>query len=201
MASESASLSTATGVGSTSAPTIREIISTNQKPSDLERLQPLHNDRQLAKSSMQALLSFLIASSNTMLRSHITHPHCEVITEQKNQNREARQTSMARDESVFRFDSDYLREQFASLVIQRALPFNHFDHEQTTRVFQNTMQPKYTHVSHSTLKRDAMRLWFAAKQEIIDSLLCIFDFSSVNSSGGATHQLSSGNISSLAVAK
>nr|GEZ07352.1 squalene synthase [Tanacetum cinerariifolium] len=52
---------------------------------------------------------------------------------------------MARDGSVFRYDPDYLREQSAGLVIQRALPFNHFDHEQTTRVFQNTMQPRYTH--------------------------------------------------------
>nr|GEV60135.1 hypothetical protein [Tanacetum cinerariifolium] len=67
------------------------------------------------------------------------------------------------------YDPDYLRKQFAGLVIQRALPFNHFDHEQTTRVFQKTMQPRYTHVSRSTLKRDAMRLWLAAKQEIIDS--------------------------------
>ncbi|GKD44626.1 hypothetical protein Tco_1269271, partial [Tanacetum coccineum] len=46
-----------------------------------------------------------------------------------------------RDGSVFRYDPDYLREQFAGLVIQRALPFNHSDHEQTTRVFQNTMSP------------------------------------------------------------
>nr|GEY22796.1 ribonuclease H-like domain-containing protein [Tanacetum cinerariifolium] len=76
---------------------------------------------------------------------------------------------MARDGSVFRYDPDYLREQFAGLVIQRALPFNHFDHEQTIRVFQNTMLPTYTHVSRSTLKRDAMKLWLAAKQEIIDS--------------------------------
>nr|GFB37216.1 zinc finger BED domain-containing protein RICESLEEPER 2 [Tanacetum cinerariifolium] len=79
-----------------------------------------------------------------------------VIKAQKNQNPKAGQTSMARDGSVFRYDPDYLREQFAGLVIQRALPFNHFDHEQTTRVFQNTMQPRYTHVSRSTLKRDAM---------------------------------------------
>nr|GEX91747.1 putative NADH-ubiquinone reductase complex 1 MLRQ subunit [Tanacetum cinerariifolium] len=97
---------------------------------------------------------------------------------QKNQNSKAGQTSMARDGSVFRYDLDYLREQFAGLVIQRSLPFNHFDHEQTTRVIQNTMQLRYTHntmqlrythVSRSTLKRDAMRLWLVAKQEIIDS--------------------------------
>nr|GEX87870.1 zinc finger BED domain-containing protein RICESLEEPER 2-like [Tanacetum cinerariifolium] len=77
----------------------------------------------------------------------------------KNQNPEAGQTSMAQDGSVFRYDQDYLREQFAGLVIQQALPFNHFDHEQTTKVFQNTMQPRYTHVSRSTLKRDAIKLW------------------------------------------
>nr|GEW12427.1 transposase [Tanacetum cinerariifolium] len=92
-----------------------------------------------------------------------------VIKAQKNQNPEAGQMSMARDGSVFRYDPDYLREQFAGLVTQRALPFNHFNHEQTTREFQNTMQPRYTHVSRSILKRDAMRLWLAAKQEIIDS--------------------------------
>ncbi|GJR01534.1 kinase RLK-Pelle-CrRLK1L-1 family protein [Tanacetum coccineum] len=38
----------------------------------------------------------------------------------------------------------------------------------TTRVFRNTMQPRYTHVSRSTLKRDAMKLWVAAKQATID---------------------------------
>nr|GEU59255.1 retrovirus-related Pol polyprotein from transposon TNT 1-94 [Tanacetum cinerariifolium] len=107
--------------------------------------------------------------SNTTLRNHITHLHCEVIKSQKNQNPKAGQTSMARDESVFGYDPDYIREQFAGLVIQRASQFNHFDHEQTTRVFQNTIQPRYTHVSHSTLKLNAIKLWLAAKQEIIDS--------------------------------
>nr|GEV00927.1 hypothetical protein [Tanacetum cinerariifolium] len=118
--------------------------------------------------------------SNTTLRNHITHPHCEVIKAQKNQNPEAGQTSMAQDGSVFRYDPDYLHEKFAGLVIQRALPFNHFNHEQTTRVFQNTMQPRYTHVSRFTLKRDAMKLWLAAKQEIIDS------FGNINTSVNLT---------------
>ncbi|GJZ51729.1 putative AC transposase [Tanacetum coccineum] len=104
-----------------------------------------------------------------MLRNHITHPHCEAKKAQQNQNPEAGQMSMAQDGSVFRYDPDYLREQFTGLVIQQALSFNHFDHEQTTMVFQNTMQPRYAHVSLSTLKRDAMKLWLAAKQEIIAS--------------------------------
>ncbi|GJY05611.1 putative AC transposase [Tanacetum coccineum] len=81
-----------------------------------------------------------------MLKNHISHPHCEAKKAHQNQNSEAGQTSMARDGSVFRYDLDYLREQFTGLVIQRALPFNHFGHEQTMRVFQNTMQPRYTHI-------------------------------------------------------
>nr|GEU44158.1 zinc finger BED domain-containing protein RICESLEEPER 2 [Tanacetum cinerariifolium] len=39
--------------------------------------------------------------SNTTLRNYITHPHCEVLKAQKNQNSKAGQTSMARDGSVF----------------------------------------------------------------------------------------------------
>ncbi|GJV99843.1 lysine--tRNA ligase [Tanacetum coccineum] len=66
-----------------------------------------------------------VKGSNTTLRNHITHPHCETIKAQQNQNPASGQTSMARDGSVFRYDPDYLREQFAGLVIQRALPFNH----------------------------------------------------------------------------
>nr|GEV52077.1 zinc finger BED domain-containing protein RICESLEEPER 2 [Tanacetum cinerariifolium] len=46
--------------------------------------------------------------SNTTLRNHITHPHCEVIKAQKNQNSEAEQTSMARDGSVFRVSGSYM---------------------------------------------------------------------------------------------
>ncbi|GJT73494.1 zinc finger BED domain-containing protein RICESLEEPER 2 [Tanacetum coccineum] len=85
--------------------------------------------------------------SNTTLRSHITRPHCEAIKAQQNQNPASSQMSMAQDGSVFRYDPDYLREQFAGLVgYQREYRVrNHFDHEQTTRVFQNTLQPRSTH--------------------------------------------------------
>nr|GEY22570.1 zinc finger BED domain-containing protein RICESLEEPER 2-like [Tanacetum cinerariifolium] len=40
-----------------------------------------------------------------------------------------------------------------------------------TRVFQNHLQPKYNHVSRSTLKRDAVKLWIAAKQLLNDGFL------------------------------
>nr|GEV96860.1 hypothetical protein [Tanacetum cinerariifolium] len=78
---------------------------------------------------------------------------------------------MSQDESIFVYNSDVLREQFAGLMIQRGLSFNHFDDEQTTRVLQNHLQLKYNHVSRTTLKRDAIKLWVAAKQEIIDDFL------------------------------
>nr|GEY52284.1 zinc finger BED domain-containing protein RICESLEEPER 2-like [Tanacetum cinerariifolium] len=55
------------------------------------------------------------------------------------------QSSMSRDGSLFVYNLDVLREQLAGLVNQRGLPFNHFDDEQTTRVFQNHLQPKYNH--------------------------------------------------------
>ncbi|GJZ96128.1 zinc finger BED domain-containing protein RICESLEEPER 2-like protein [Tanacetum coccineum] len=80
---------------------------------------------------------------------------------------------MSRDESIFMYNPDVLREQFAGLVIQHGLPFNHFDDEQSTRVFQKHLQPRYTHVSRTTLKRDAMKLWVVAKQAIIDRFLQI----------------------------
>ncbi|GJT13380.1 hypothetical protein Tco_0860422 [Tanacetum coccineum] len=158
MTSESASALATTGVGSTSAPTIREIISTkSKKPSKIGKTfnlcimtRPTHK-----KLNSSIAFHFLSVGSNTTLRNQIEHPHCEAKKVQKNQNSEAGQTSMARDGSVFRYDPDYLREQFAGLVIQRALPFNHFDHEQTTRVFQTLCNQEYTiHLDAKERKQD-----------------------------------------------
>ncbi|GJY26111.1 hypothetical protein Tco_0400837 [Tanacetum coccineum] len=126
MASESASASTATGVGSTSAPTIREIIATNRNPQIWKDFNLCIMTNNSQKAQCKHCFHFLSVGSNTTLRNHITHPHCEAKKAQQNQNPEAGQTSMARVGSVFRYDPDYLREQFAGLVIQRALPFNHF---------------------------------------------------------------------------
>ncbi|GJX30177.1 zinc finger BED domain-containing protein RICESLEEPER 2 [Tanacetum coccineum] len=134
MASESASASATTGVGSTSAPIIREIISTNRNPQIWKDFNLCIMTDNSQKAQCKHCFHFLSVGSNTTLRNHIEHPHCEAKKAQKNQNSEAGQTSMARDGSVFMYDPDYLREQFAGLVIQRALPFNHFDHEAKTKV-------------------------------------------------------------------
>nr|GEX96913.1 zinc finger BED domain-containing protein RICESLEEPER 2-like [Tanacetum cinerariifolium] len=105
--------------------------------------------------------------SNLTLKNHIPHPHCEALKRAA----EPIQSSISRDGSLFVYNPDVLRKQFAGLVFQRGLPFNHFDDEQTTRVFQKHLQPEYNHVSRTTLKHDAMKLWVVAKQVIIDEFL------------------------------
>ncbi|GKD92958.1 hypothetical protein Tco_1372795, partial [Tanacetum coccineum] len=80
--------------------------------------------------------------SNSTLKHHISHPHCEALKRVA----ESRQSSMSQDRSIFVYNPDILREQITGLVIQRGLPFNHFDDEQTLRVFQNHLQPKYNHI-------------------------------------------------------
>nr|GEX06353.1 zinc finger BED domain-containing protein RICESLEEPER 2-like [Tanacetum cinerariifolium] len=112
-------------------------------------------------------LHFFSKDSNLTLKNHILQPHCEAIKRAV----ELGKSSMSREGSIFVYNPDVLREYFASLVIQRGLPFNHFDDEQTTRVFQKHLQPKYNHVSRTTIKRDAMKLCVAAKQAIINDSL------------------------------
>ncbi|GJV08723.1 hypothetical protein Tco_1346379 [Tanacetum coccineum] len=93
------------------------------------------------KAQCKHCFNFLSSGSNSTLRNHITHPHCEALKTVP----KAGQSSMARDESVFVYNPDVLRKQSTGLVIQQGLPFNHFDNAQMTRVFQNHMQPKYNH--------------------------------------------------------
>nr|GEV58285.1 hypothetical protein [Tanacetum cinerariifolium] len=93
-------------------------------------------------------LHFFSKDSNSTLKNHISHPHCEALKRVA----EPGQSSMSRDGSIFVYNPVVIREQFAGLVIQRGLPFNHFDDEQTTRVFQKHLQPKYNHVNRTTLK-------------------------------------------------
>nr|GEV86666.1 putative AC transposase [Tanacetum cinerariifolium] len=94
-------------------------------------------------------------NSNSTLKNHISHPHGEALKRSAKPGR----SSMSRDESLFVYNLDVLRKQFTGLVIQRGLSFNHFDDEQTTRVFQKYLQPKYNHAKETmfpVLSRMAM---------------------------------------------
>nr|GEV91144.1 zinc finger, BED-type, phospholipase-like, homeodomain-like protein [Tanacetum cinerariifolium] len=155
------------GVGSSSASTIVEILPCKRNPEIWSHYNLCKMSDNTQKAQCIHCFNFYSMASNSTLRAHFTHPHCVALKTTP----EPSQPSMGRDGSVFVYNSDYLREQFAGLVISRGLPFNHFDNEETTMVFQNTMQPRYNHVSRSTLKRDAMKLWATAKQLIIDGFL------------------------------
>nr|GEY38139.1 reverse transcriptase domain, reverse transcriptase zinc-binding domain protein [Tanacetum cinerariifolium] len=88
------------------------------------------------KAQCKPFFHFFLQNSISTLKNRITRPHCEALKSIS----EARQSSMSRDESVFLYNSDAVREQFAGLVIQEGLPFNHFDNTRMTRVFQNHLQ-------------------------------------------------------------
>ncbi|GJX10086.1 hypothetical protein Tco_0199945 [Tanacetum coccineum] len=68
---------------------------------------------------------------------------------------------------IFAYEAERCRQQFASFMIQEGLSFNHFDNPRLSRVIQNTLQPRYTKVSRSTLKCDCMKAWKKAKTELI----------------------------------
>ncbi|GJY91012.1 zinc finger BED domain-containing protein RICESLEEPER 2-like protein [Tanacetum coccineum] len=159
--------SSITGVGSSSAPTILEILPCKRNPEIWCHYNLCRMSDNTQKDQCMHCFNFYSMASNSTLKAHFTHPHCVALKT----TLEPSQPSMGRDGSVFVYNPDYLREQFAGLVISRGLPFNHFDHEETTTVFQNTMLPRYNHVSRLTLKRDAMKLWATAKQLIIDGFL------------------------------
>ncbi|GJU14442.1 zinc finger BED domain-containing protein RICESLEEPER 2-like protein [Tanacetum coccineum] len=165
----SQSTSTTAGAGSSSAPVVVQILPNNRNPLIWKDFNICLMSDNTKKAQCIHCLHFFSKDSNSTLKNHITHPHCEA----KKRVAESGQSSMSRDGSIFVYNPDVLREQFAGLVIQRGLPFNHFDDEQTTRVFQKHLQPRYAHVSRTTLKRDAMKLWVMAKQAIIDRFLQI----------------------------
>nr|GEV82333.1 zinc finger BED domain-containing protein RICESLEEPER 2-like [Tanacetum cinerariifolium] len=97
---------------------------------------------------MYSLLAILFEKFQLDVEELYSHPHCQA----QKRIAETGQLSMSRDGSLFVYNPDVLREQFAGLVIQRGLPFNYFDDEQTTRVFQKHLQPKYNHIFFMTTK-------------------------------------------------
>ncbi|GJT67599.1 hypothetical protein Tco_1019079 [Tanacetum coccineum] len=85
MASQSASDSATTGAGSTSAPTIREIIPTNRTPEVLERTSTMCDYDQNVQKKHNASIAYHFFSrvSNNDGEDHITHPQCDSIKAQQ----------------------------------------------------------------------------------------------------------------------
>ncbi|GKD49840.1 zinc finger BED domain-containing protein RICESLEEPER 3 [Tanacetum coccineum] len=115
------------------------------------------------KTQCKHCFHFFSKDSNSTLKNHISHPHCEALKRVAKSG----QSSMSQDGSIFVYTPDVLREQFAGLVIQRGLPFNQFDDEQTTRVFQNHFQQKYNHILSHIFKQRSLQLlmsWVFGRQ-------------------------------------
>ena len=52
-------------------------------------------------------------------------------------------------------------------MIRKALLFDHFDDEDFTTIIQSYTQPGYTQVNHTTLRRDALKMWRMAREKMI----------------------------------
>jgi hypothetical protein len=162
MASGSGNNSESTGVGSSNEPTIVELLSTKRKNDVFENFLLCKMSDNTVKARCKKCLKFYSAASNSSLRSHVAK-HCASLATVPEEG----QTSMARDGTIFSYSEERVREQFASFVIQDALPFNHFDNPRLTKVIQDTLQPRYTQVTRSTLKRKAMKMWKTAKKDLV----------------------------------
>nr|GEV34695.1 zinc finger, BED-type, phospholipase-like, homeodomain-like protein [Tanacetum cinerariifolium] len=136
---ETQSDSITTGVGSSSAPAIVQILATPRNPQIWIDYNLCKISDNMIKAQCNHCFHFFSQNSNSTLKNNISHPHCEALKTVP----EVGQSFMSRDGSVFVYNSDVLHEQFTGLVIQQGLPFN--PNTQMTRVSQNYMQPKYNH--------------------------------------------------------
>ncbi|GJV14992.1 zinc finger BED domain-containing protein RICESLEEPER 3 [Tanacetum coccineum] len=108
----SQSTSTTTGAGSSSAPVVVQILPNNRNPQIWKDFSLCLMSDNTKKAQCIHCLHFFSKDSNSTLKNHITHPHCEA----KKRVAESRKSSMSRDGSIFVYNSDVLREQFAGLV-------------------------------------------------------------------------------------
>ena len=113
------------------------------------------------KARCKKCLKFYSTGSNSTLRIHAGG--CKAVNPD-----DTSQGTIGADGNVFIFDNDAVRLDFTKFVIQQALPFNHFDNVKLTDIIKRRLQPRYQHVSRTTLRSDAFTLWETAKNDIIN---------------------------------
>ncbi|KAJ9551686.1 hypothetical protein OSB04_015731 [Centaurea solstitialis] len=117
---------------------------------------------QMKKARCKHCKRFFGADSNTSLAKHIRKA-CPIFHSAP----DSTQTNITPQGGVFTYNNDALREQFTKFVIRKALPFDHFDDQDFTAVIQSYMQPGYTQVSRTTLRRDALKMWHMAREKMV----------------------------------
>ena len=161
MATNSASQSTE--VGSSNAATVVSILTTKRNPEVFQHYDLCKMSNGETKCRCKKCGKFMGTSSNTTLRNHL-EKYCDSLKPIPEEG----QTSMGVDGRTFAYSAERTREAFAQFVIQDALPFNHFDNRRLTKVIQENLQPRYRQVSRSSLKRDCMKMWKHAKQDLVE---------------------------------
>ncbi|GJR45924.1 zinc finger BED domain-containing protein DAYSLEEPER [Tanacetum coccineum] len=157
------SSSTSVGVGSSNEPTIVEVIETTRNKDIWQHYDLCKMSDGSKKGRCKLCGKFISASSNSTLRLHFEKPYCPV----RKIVPDAGQSSMSREGGLFAYEADRVRQQFASLL-SRSLGRSTFRNPRLTNVIQKCLQPRYTHVSRATLRRDALRMWKKAKLELIN---------------------------------
>nr|GEX25031.1 reverse transcriptase domain-containing protein [Tanacetum cinerariifolium] len=116
----SQSASTIHGACSSSAPTGVQILPNNRNPLIGKEFNIYLMSDNTKKAQCIHCFHFFSKDSNSTLKNHISHPHCEALKRVSKSG----QWSMSRDGSIFVYNPDVLREQFAGLVIQRGKGIN-----------------------------------------------------------------------------
>ncbi|KAJ9565269.1 LOW QUALITY PROTEIN: hypothetical protein OSB04_001235 [Centaurea solstitialis] len=132
---------------------------------ELNRNPQMHYDlcemlNGMKKARCKMCRKFFAPEGNTMLRNHIQKSR-KALQQRVNPS----QAHITSEGGVFIYDNKSLRESFAEFVIQRGLPFDHFDHPTLMEIIQRKMQSLYSPICRTTLRRDAIKMWHEARKK------------------------------------
>ncbi|XP_076934561.1 zinc finger BED domain-containing protein RICESLEEPER 2-like [Bidens hawaiensis] len=108
--------------------------------------------------------TYLKHDSNSTLKKRIEKKICKALKEVP----ATVQAELGKDGAIFRYNVKSVHDRMARFVIQQGLPFNHFDNPQLTALIRETLQPRYTNVSRTTLQCHCLKLWECAKKDLIE---------------------------------
>ncbi|KAJ0827795.1 putative transcription factor/ chromatin remodeling BED-type(Zn) family [Helianthus annuus] len=151
-------------VGESTNETVIRVVPTKRNPEVWSHFDLCEMANGKRKARCHHCQGFYAETANSTLKQHIEKPFCKALKQQHVSG----QASMASDAAnIFNYNFNMVRDEMAKFVIQESLPFNHFDNQRYTKMVQRTLQPRYTHVSRATLRRDCLKLWKKAKLELI----------------------------------
>ena len=139
---------------------IAKILDTNRCPKTWVHFDLCLMTNGSKKARCRHCQKFFGYDSNSTLNKHLQKSCKPFIS-----GSDPSQTNITPQGNIFVYNNEALREQFTQLVIRKALPFDHFDDEDFTAVIQSYMQPGYTQVSRTTLRRDALKMWRMARKK------------------------------------